>query len=380
MPPDRTALARRGRRRLIAVAATATAALLGLGMLYPGRVVPPGAGTYSAAPGDPLTTSLGMLESFVERERGLRFTEPVRVSVTDPATLRHLATETPTGADTRRPPDRGATDRALHLGEAGPVVPVAVAAGISYSPQRRTLFRTASASGPVARAALVHELVRALDDQHFDLDTLMAKAAEDADRGRALAALIDGDATRIEQRYLATLPAAERAAVASARAAAAPRGDYPRASQDFAPDYGTAFVTALIRDGGTGALDRAFAAPPVATAQILRPEQYLAGTVPVTVIAPTVPGAVVDAGSLGRFGWAMVLSGGRRVLDVGAAAAVVGDAYATFGSASGYCTWGSVVVEAGAQQQLLTDLRRHLGPDGSAEPFSSDTVRYRSCG
>jgi hypothetical protein len=52
-----------------------------------------------------------------------------------------------------------------------------------------------------AKVTVAHELTHALQDQHFDLDELDAFA----DGSPAVLALVDGDATRLEEEYLSTL-------------------------------------------------------------------------------------------------------------------------------------------------------------------------------
>jgi hypothetical protein len=74
--------------------------------------------------------------------------------------------------------------------------PAGAAAGIQgyYSTKDKALYLYDDVRGNYQRGVLIHELVHALQDQHFKLDKLhQADFGSDAERARA--ALIEGDAT-----------------------------------------------------------------------------------------------------------------------------------------------------------------------------------------
>jgi hypothetical protein len=154
-----------------------------------------------------------------------------------------------------------------------------------------------------ARVVLVHEIVHALQDQHLGL----GKAVEierDTDADNAFRALIEGDA------YLAMLASSHaseshplsaltrqpefRDMLASAfhdvpfageqelaRAPAIVRVPLLSAYLD-----GLVYAAALHAEGGWSRLDRAHAAPPVSTEQVLHPQRTGAIAVPVQVALP----------------------------------------------------------------------------------------------
>jgi uncharacterized iron-regulated protein len=67
-----------------------------------------------------------------------------------------------------------------------------------YSPKEKTLFLYDDVKGSYQMGVLIHEMVHALQDQHFDLTKLKASLHSDKlgdDAELALAALIEGDAT-----------------------------------------------------------------------------------------------------------------------------------------------------------------------------------------
>ncbi len=130
------------------------------------------------------------------------------------------------------------------------------------------------------RVTVVHELTHALQDQHFDLDRLDTRT-RDSGGDFALTALIEGDATVVEEDYLATLPESEQDAyyggsdepVAPDDAGAAAADDAPvLAAADSAPyDFGYQYVSTVIADRGPAAVDARFRKLPTTEEQIIDP-------------------------------------------------------------------------------------------------------------
>jgi hypothetical protein len=56
---------------------------------------------------------------------------------------------------------------------------------------------------PATKTTLVHELTHALQDQHFDIGSQRKKFedSEESEKAAAFAALVEGDASRIENAY-----------------------------------------------------------------------------------------------------------------------------------------------------------------------------------
>jgi hypothetical protein len=326
-----------------------------VGLLAGGRPVPPGAGRYDPGDADALHAALPALAGVVEGARGLTFTTAPSVAVLDPkAFAAEVAQRLPTDGP---PPNRLATAQALSLAHLAPRRPAAdIAAFYSYR-RHQVLLRSDLPFDAFGRVVLVHELTHALDDQHFDLLRLSRAAAGDADRLRALDALIEGDATRVELSYVDTQPAADRAAVRRAYDYDPPLRTYADNARYFPYTTGRDFVAALVRTGGNKAVDAAFGAPPGSTAQVIDPAKYAGRTAPVGVRAPAPGGARVDAGTLGQFGLAMLVSGGRRLTNVSGAAQWAGDAYVTVRSGRGYCTYVNIILTtATARDQVFGDL------------------------
>lgn len=364
---------RRARWRIGSAAGVVLLAVIGLLALAGGKPVPPGRSAYDAGTTDPVAAAVPVLAGFAEQARGLRFTKPPVVRVAPAATVATVGTET-------TPADRSATERALGLtGPAAPAAPVA-----AYSSKQRAVFlRQGQTVDPYARVVLVHELTRALLDQNFDVARLAREAAADPDRARALSALVEGDATRVELAYLGTLPAADQAAVKARRPYSPTPTSYGQLASSFPATVGRDFAAALAEQGGNPAVDAAFRRPPVSTAQVIDPKAYRAGAEPLGVRPPPGSGQRVDAGTLGQFGLAALVTGGRRVLNAGAAGRWLGDSYGTFRSGQGLCTYANVVLaDSASREQLVRDLARWVaGRGGRAEVVRSADrgIRLTSC-
>lgn len=373
------ALVRRGRWR---IAATAGAVLLVVALLLAlagGRPVPPGRSAYDAGTTDPVAAAVPVLAGYAEQARGLRFREPPSVQVVDAATFAKVVAE-PLPTDTGTAGDRAATRKALALAH----LSAAAQPDGFYSYRRRAVF--VPQGRPVdayARVVLVHELTHALQDQNFGLAALTRAAAADPDRARALSALVEGDATRVELAYLTTLPAADQAAIRSRHDYSPTPTSYAQLEAIFPYTVGRDFVAALAEQGGPPAVDAAFRRPPASTAQVIDPTAYQRGTEPLGVRSPPGEGTRVDAGTLGQFGLAALVTGGRRVANAGAAGRWVGDSYGTFRTARGLCTYGNIVVaDPESREQLVRDLARWVATRGGRAEVTRSAergIRLRSC-
>jgi hypothetical protein len=367
---------RRGRVGIGVAVGVVVAAVAGLLVVAGGRPVPPGRSAYNAGTTDPVAAAVPVLAGFAEQVRGLRFRRPPTMELVDAATLDRVGVEPLPVAEGAG--DRAATMRALGLDAA--VSAASLPARYSY-PRHTVYVSRGVVFDAYARVVLVRELTRALQDQSFDVLRLMRAAAADADRARALAALVEGDAARVEAAYLATLPAADRTALQSRRQPGS--RTYGELERAFATNVGHDFATALADHGGNAAVDGAFARPPVSTAQVIDPRDFLAGVEPIGVRPPPGEGRRVDAGTLGQFGLAALVTGGRRMLNVSSTGKWMGDSFGTFRTATRLCTYGNVVLaDTEARDQLLRDLAGWLTtPRGRAVVTRSAErgLRLRSC-
>lgn len=134
-----------------------------------------------------------------------------------------------------------------------------------------------------------HEFTHALQDQHFDLQTLFEAVGDNADQASAVQALIEGDATYMMQAF--TFYVVQNNLVNPAEALSAdidtdmPEGtpDIFIAEVNFAYLEGMTFISTIQSRGGWDAVNDAFANLPQSTEQILHPQKYLAGEAPIIV-------------------------------------------------------------------------------------------------
>lgn len=165
----------------------------------------------------------------------------------------------------------------------------------------------------MVQAIFIHEIVHALQDQHFDLLSLPIEARYDDDRAAASMALVEGDAT-----YSMMLHAPDTFDPLSLSAellltsifSSGGGGKVPHFLQKqalFAYLSGRRFVEQVVNPGKSGipdweALNRVFADPPQSTEQILHPAKYLLEPrdVPVPV---SVPDATAALGEGWRLTW-----------------------------------------------------------------------------
>jgi hypothetical protein len=173
---------------------------------------------------------------------------------------------------------------------------------------------------PFVLKSIVHEMVRANYDQHFELDRPNLVTPQD-ESGVAWDSLVEGAATRIENRFIEALPESDRKSVQSEQQRIA--GQLPKdlpayvvLQYAFPFGSGPKFAEALMSGGGAAKMNSAFQAPPVTTEQIIHPEKYLAGEGPRAMADPGADGAVVRSGSLGQLMMTLMLA---QVIDSGAA-------------------------------------------------------------
>ncbi len=153
-----------------------------------------------------------------------------------------------------------------------------------YEPQTEKLYLIDAGKelGPLDESIYAHELIHALQDQHFDLGAMNERVqGKNDDEAMAVASLIEGDATAVEVQYAGSEPGLE-AQIEREREQSAPEEDLLEdlipldvESSYFPYEAGEAFVTALQEEGGHEAVNRAFRDPPKSTEQIIHPQKYL---------------------------------------------------------------------------------------------------------
>jgi hypothetical protein len=140
-----------------------------------------------------------------------------------------------------------------------------------------------------AKITYAHEYTHALQDAAFGLDAFELDAVGEDDRVMATLALIEGDATVVMLlwafQHLTPEEMQDALSITPPDTAGIP--DWLVQALTWPYEAGTEFVLALMGGDPTqpdwDAVDRAFADPPVSTAQILRPELYFDGVQPVEI-------------------------------------------------------------------------------------------------
>jgi hypothetical protein len=171
---------------------------------------------------------------------------------------------------------------------------------------------------PFVLKTIVHELVRANYDQHFELDRPNLVTPDD-ESGVAWDSLVEGTASRIETRFVSALPDKDKQSVQAEQqriSGQLPKDlpDYVVVQYAFPFGAGPRFAETLMGNGGAAKVNAAFQAPPTTTEQIVHPDKFVAGEGPKAMNNPTADGAVVRSGSLGQLLLTMMLA---QVLDSG---------------------------------------------------------------
>jgi hypothetical protein len=170
---------------------------------------------------------------------------------------------------------------------------------------------------------MAHELVHALQDQHFDLRRFQRWPKGDSDAELAAHALIEGDATLAMSLYvannrlraLAFLKSLGSTSMASQELDKAPRA--LRETLLFPYQEGLLWTRAVHRYGGWKDVSQAFRSLPQSSEQILHPEKYFVHEAPVKVtlpdFAPRLNGLAVGNRRLNRRGQSAKSAGWRRL-------------------------------------------------------------------
>lgn len=150
-----------------------------------------------------------------------------------------------------------------------------------YDPDEKAMFLMNDLKGQEVDATLAHELVHALQDQHYDLGPRMKYKADANDVQSALQSLAEGDATSAmldyvllgEEKDALSIPEFVLEVQISASMAVSPElARFPQIlrSSLISPYLdGVRFVHALRRRGGWAAVDAVWKQPPSTTEQLL---------------------------------------------------------------------------------------------------------------
>jgi hypothetical protein len=194
---------------------------------------------------------------------------------------------------------------------------------------------------PLQRITVVHELIHALTDQHFEFNETYTDLTDvgNGDDAAALLALVEGDAQRGSFVYLegfspveAVQAATEALTIDSSVFDAVPA--WMQADLLFPYEQGLTFNDALVSSGGLAAIDEAYQDPPKTTEQVLDYDKYVSkeGPRPLAPLTTAVDGwELHEEGSFGEWGLRLLVGESLAAGEATQAAAGWGnDEYAVY--------------------------------------------------
>jgi hypothetical protein len=242
-----------------------------------------------------------------------------------------------------------------------------------YEPKTKEFYLAAWLPLSEQKKVMAHELVHALQDQHFNLRRFERWPKGDSDAELAAHALVEGEATLVmiqydlEQTGVRGVDMTKLGSLTDRLLEADANTDDPnypvlsaaptvlRENLQFPYVYGVGFAQAVVKSGSLRGLNNAYQQLPASTEQIMHPEKFIARDNPIKIEIPDLARALgdgwkqSDADVNGEFGY-MVLLGEfipKRTARE-AAAGWGGDRYAFYeNKAAGastlvqYTTWDS---------------------------------------
>lgn len=155
-----------------------------------------------------------------------------------------------------------------------------------YDPKQKTMFLSRDLPPLEREATLAHELVHALQDQHYDLEKLIKFREDATDQQSALHALAEGDATSAMLDHVLAVRGLRATDVSDEAVALEVRGSIELSAaavnvptilkRSVVSPYvdGLIFVNGLRRRGGWAGVDAVWRDPPATTEQLLHPEKH----------------------------------------------------------------------------------------------------------
>lgn len=239
-----------------------------------------------------------------------------------------------------------------------------------YDPKTKEFYLAAWLPLSDQKRVIAHELVHALQDQHFNLRRFERWPKGDSDAELAAHALVEGEATLVMIEYdfeqqgmkfditkvgslTDSLMEQDNDSDAKNYPVLAGAPKVLKENLQFPYLYGVGFAGAVLKNRSWQALDRSYERLPASTEQIMHPERFLVRDDPVKIDVPDLVGALgtdwkkADADVNGEFGYLVALAefipkSGARL----AAAGWGGDRYALYeNKATGalvlaqYTTW-----------------------------------------
>jgi hypothetical protein len=368
-------------------AAALVAVLLTIGAVFPVAQVA------AAEPAAPPTWDPRVLPvaQEVEKLRGLSFKHPVHVDFLSDGAFRERILDTADLsddelADVRRseaalraiglfPRDVDLLDAQRSLRAAGTLA--------FYDPRTKRATVRGKRLGVMARVTLAHELTHALQDQHFDLGAML-RNAERRHGSTALRALVEGDAVRVQNRYVESLSADAQEEYQRARSTAA-GGALDEARSKGVPDslvvffqtpytLGPSMLQLVQAARGDAAIDDLFREPPVDDAAFVTPVTLVDRSETREVLPPALREGEERDGRTDSFGsfalYLMLAAHGDPVATLPIVDGWGGDSMVSFRRDGASCLRANIAGRNAAAQAAIDDaLARWVAaaPAGSAQ-------------
>jgi hypothetical protein len=247
-----------------------------------------------------------------------------------------------------------------------------------YRPDTKSLAVQGGDLNPYLESVLVHELTHALDDQHFGLER--PEFDDRADEAAfTFAALVEGNATRVENAYIGSLSTEDREEYFREAEAAAAGVDFSQIppilqiENEFLYGWGAEFAVALDEAGGNDRIDAALEMPPLTSEGVFEPDSFLADEGRERVAPPVAEGDVVDEGIAGQFMLELLVNG---FLGGGDVPEWVGDQYVVWEADGETCVRIAFSGDLEEIEDALDDWTERTG--GSVER-SDEAVTLTGC-
>ena len=199
-----------------------------------------------------------------------------------------------------------------------------------YEPKTQEFYLASWVPIADQKTVMAHELMHALQDQHFNLRRLENWPKGDSDAELAAHALVEGEATIMMYEYsfdqagarvdltmlgsLTDLMLAESGKEDGSRypvLAAAPM--VLREGLQFPYIYGAGFVQAVLKNGSWPAVDNSYSHLPASSEQVMHPERFIKRDEPIKIDIPELTATLgrewrkVDVDVNGEFGYQIAL-------------------------------------------------------------------------
>ena len=259
-----------------------------------------------------------------------------------------------------------------------------------YNPEDGELVVRGGEVNVLVKTIIVHELVHALDDQHFDLDRPEYDDRDD-EISTGFTAIVEGNARRVENAYKDTLSADELAQLAleELELGQSLSLDFDVITFEYinlqlAPyNLGEVLVDVLEEEGGQDRINEALVDPPTTSEQVLRPERYTTLDPLEFVEPPPADGEVVEEGVFGPLVFQTIFesTSGNRAVEV--LDGWEGDWFVVWEDGDTTCLRVDVLLEDADDVDDLVDVMDawadERGSRASAERTDDDLARMTAC-